>query len=1115
MDHVTLILRSLVFHWRAHLAAGLAAAVGTAVLVGALLVGDSVRYSLKTMALERLGKVECALLGGDRFFRADLAQRLSDAGMRCVPMLLMPAVCIHESNGARANQARVLGVPPDFAAVGTHWPREPLKGGETFINARLAAALNAKSGDVVRFRIMKPGLLPLEAPVGSKEAKSAVFRATIKAVLPDRGLGRFSFDANQTAPLNAYLPLAELQERMDQKDRANVLLALHGRDGEAVGTGGLRECWSLDDARLRLRAEPQLGFLELSTPRVFLDDGVCDALLNPRPETRDPKPAAVLTYFVNAIRANGKETPYSMATAGQAPLVPADLKDDEIVLNDWTADDLQAKPGDRVEIEYYTVGLLRKLETHKATFTLKAIVLMEGAYADRNLMPEFPGIANVDTTHDWDSSIPIDMRKIRAKDELYWKEHRGTPKAFVTLRAGVRLWKNRFGTYTALRFPLHGDPAQAQAALDKRIHEAVSPAAVGLAFTPVRDMALKASAQALDFGGLFLGFSFFLIAAALLLMALIFHFNIASRAAETGLLLALGFTPRAVRWLLWAEGTLMAALGALAGAAGGAAFAQVLLYELATRWRDAVGTSTLEYHAEPLSLLIGYAAGVAAASIAILSAVRRQAALPARELLASTGFEEPSPRKPSRAWLIAGAVSLSGAMATIAAVLARGETSPQAFFAAGGLLLLAGLCGVRLLLAGRPAPGAAAVPSLTRLGVRGAARRAGRSLATAMLLACGSFLIVAVGANQQDALRDAERKESGTGGFALWGRATMPVFDDLNTSDGRTKAGVPDEGFAGVTIYPLRVKDGDEASCLNLNRAQRPRILGVPEAFVRRGGFAFAAVAGKVPSATNPWASLLAPSPRAPAGEAPAAPAEGGADIAGVCDYQSLTWALGKKVGDTIAVPDDGGIGRRIRIVGAVANSILQGSILISEQDFLTLYPSESGYREFLVDAPRERTADVAKMLSGALQDEGFEAEPAVQRLAEFNAVQNTYLSTFQALGALGLLLGSLGLGIVVLRNMLERRAELAVLRAIGFSRRDVGWLVLGEHAWLLLLGLGVGVGAALPAVAPVLSAAGAALPWQALLVALAAVVLFGLASAALATWAMLRAPLLPALRNE
>src|SRR2546425_885221 len=82
----------------------------------------------------------------------------------------------------------------------------------------------------------------------------------------------------------------------------------------------------------------------------------------------------------------------------------------------------------------------------------------------------------------------------------------------------------------------------------------------------------------------------------------------------------------------------------------------------------------------------------------------------------------------------------------------------------------------------------------------------------------------------------------------------------------------------------------------------------------------------------------------------------------------------------------------------------------------------------------------------------------ATRRLAAFNAVQNTYLNTFQVLGGLGLLLGSMGLGVVVLRNVLERRSELGLLQAVGFTRRSIRWLVLSEHGGLLALGLAVGI---------------------------------------------------------
>jgi len=1109
MTRTALIFRSLGHHWRAHFAAGLAAAVGTAVLVGALLVGDSVRFSLTSMATERLGDVDRALIGGDRFFRAQLAADMSAAepgsAQKYDPLILIPGVCIGEDDTARATQVQILGVTPNFGRD-ENWPKTPLESGSVFLNESLAKALRAKVGDTIRVRIQKPSAVSQDAPLGNKEQNAALLRAKVAAILPDRGLGRFSFAANQTVPLNAFLPLADLQEKIQQKGRANILLQGPAPSRLAANpspdSDALKKAWTLDDAQLKLRADDKLGFLEITTPRVFLDDSVCDALL------KEKGANALTTYFVNGLRANGKETPYSMITAAEAPLVPADLKENEIILTDWCAEDLQAKVGDKVEIEYYTVGLLRKLETRKAEFTVKSIIPIAGLQADRGLMPDFPGIADVDSTHDWDSSIPIDMKKIRTKDEDYWKKYRGTPKAYIALKKGVELWQNRFGKFSALRFPLEGDPEKAKTALTQKIREKMTPASVGLQFTPVRALALQASSQALDFGMLFLGFSFFLIAAAVLLMALVFQFNVESRASETGLLLAVGFTPRAVRSLLWREGVLMAALGSLAGVAFGSFYAQAMLNALNTRWRDAVGTDALQYHGEVQSLVIGGISGVIVAALAIYFAVRKQAAKAPRELLASTGLETPQQQPPSKWWKIIGGVCFVGGIGVLVQAFRTHDASAaEAFFSAGSMLLIALLAAVRLLLAEGKTTEVAT--SISNLGVRGATRRAGRSLATAALLASGSFLVVAVGANKQDAAAGADQKESGTGGFALYAKSTVPIFEDLNTPKGRANMGVKDEGLDGVTIYPFRVKAGDEASCLNLNRAQRPKILGVPESFIKRGGFTF--VTGETKSTPANWERIhdkpivQNASPTSPQVER----------ISAICDFQSLTWALGKNTGDEIAVPDEKGTDQKIRVVCTVANSILQGSILISEDDFLKLYPSEGGYREFLIDAPPGKAKQVAEFLESTLRDEGFSAMPAVKRLAEFNAVENTYLSTFQALGALGMLLGSLGLGIVVLRNVLERRGELAVLRAIGFSRGAIGWLVLSEHLWLLVLGLGAGVLAALPAIAPMLGSTSVPVPWESIGLSLLLIFGCGLLASVLATWAMLRAPLVAALRNE
>jgi ABC-type antimicrobial peptide transport system permease subunit len=205
----------------------------------------------------------------------------------------------------------------------------------------------------------------------------------------------------------------------------------------------------------------------------------------------------------------------------------------------------------------------------------------------------------------------------------------------------------------------------------------------------------------------------------------------------------------------------------------------------------------------------------------------------------------------------------------------------------------------------------------------------------------------------------------------------------------------------------------------------------------------------------------------------------------------------------------------KVKLVGAVANSILQGSLLIDEAEFVKRFPNESGYRMFLIDAPSNSVRQVSASLSRALQDVGLELTPTAERLNAFNAVQNTYLGTFQILGGLGLLLGSAGLGVVVLRNVLERRGELGLLAAVGFRRRTLQAMVLSEHGALLAVGLGLGVVAATVAVLPSLLTPGAPLPYRSLALTLGAVFLNGALWTWLATRYSLRGNLLDTLRNE
>jgi ABC-type antimicrobial peptide transport system permease subunit len=813
----------------------------------------------------------------------------------------------------------------------------------------------------------------------------------------------------------------------------------------------------------------------------------------------------ILTYLANLIRHEDRATSYSMITAAGGRYVPADMRDDEILLSEWLADDLQAKPGDKIDVSYYAVDSASRLTEHTNSFKVRGMVPLKGIYADRKLMPEFPGVAKAETTQDWDTGFPL-IYKIREKDEAYWKRYRGTPKAFITLAAGQAMWASRFGNLTAIRYevPTNSFAQTYRDLVYKNLLANLSPTELGFHFEPVRKQALRAADQSQDFGQLFIGFSIFLVVAALLLMALLFQFSLEQRRAEVGTFLALGLRPRQVRRLLLGEGTAIALLGGVVGAVAGIGYAKAMLWGLTTIWRDAVGTSLLHFYASGTTLVTGFLASTVIAVFTIWLTLRKQGRRPARELLSGEVVEQRVASGRIARWV--AAVSGVAGLALIGFVISRRQTADaEAFFESGSLILIAGLAAAAAWLAALARRAHPKQLSFGGLGVRGCARRRKRSLATIALLACGCFVIVSIGAFHLDANQDASKRSSGTGAFTLIGQAALPVVQDLDSQSGREFFGLSPKDLSDLTVVSFRVRDGDDASCLNLNRAQKPRLLGVRPGTLA-GRFTFAEAA-KGLDIHRGWDLLKRDEGATNSVQADEVPAIG--------DANSIQWALGKSVGDAIDYTDEQGRTFKLRLVAAVANSILQGNLIIDETEFVRRFPSASGYRFFLMDVPARAAAEISATLSRALQDVGLELSPAVQRLNAFNAVQNTYLGTFQILGGLGLLLGSAGLGVVVLRNVLERRGELGLLLAVGFRKRAVQWVVMAEHSALLGVGLGLGLIAAVVAVLPALLSPARQLPYGSLTITLGAVLLNGVVWTWVATRLALRGNLLAALRNE
>jgi ABC-type antimicrobial peptide transport system permease subunit len=1175
------------------MAVALGVAVGSAVLTGALLVGDSLRESLRALSLSQLGWVHEILTapqfigthGGQqtslpRAHSPGLysSQRLLPVGPICGAIVVHGAITVDGGSGPLTTPAQVIGAPADFWTAGdtsgkasppidsAWWNSDQL---EAVVNRALAETLSLQAGDSIQITVERASAVPRESLLGRKDAGDVVshIRVRVDEILSDLPMASFSPRPGLESPKNIFLPLAALQRELQQRGRINMVLAGpgdhgtklrhaltslddwglrvmnparrvedlfsrldHNHDGilqprewkEGLGSALVREAAGRNNADLTKKElseylTRQHGYISLETRELILPQAVERTALEAAADFH-MQAAPALVYLANTIAEGERLIPYSIVAALDPGLAPplgpflaeggGPLRDDEIILVDWKESGLAAKPGDRIQLRYFDpLGTDRPEQSHD--FRLRALVPLTGAAADEDLTPPFPGVTDKLDIRNWDPPFPYDNRRITARDEAYWSQYRTTPKAYVTLAAGRAIWASRFGQSTSMRIaaPAGWDLDMATAAFERQLLARLWSEG-GLSFVPVRQQALEAgNAGTKEFGWLFLSFSIFLVAAALMLVSLVTKLNLEQRSSQLGVLSALGWPGRKVRRLLLAEQSIVCGLGAVLGLAGAWLYARYLMALLRAQWPIALEREVTAFRLGTsgiADMAIGAVAAWLLAMITVFLAARGMLRIAPQKLLAGYRAGGTSASRAGRWSKIAAVGCAVLAFASLAAgfLVKDAESRASSFFSSGAFALAAGVIAARLWMLARSHSRQTAVqPGVVSLAMQNSCRSIGRSVTTIAVMASAIFVIVAVSSFRRDLGDTTTAKSSGTGGFTLVARSTVPIFQHLNTEEGRSAAGLrlDPSVMEDTSIWSLRARQGDDASCLNLYEPNTPRIIGVGQSFIARGGFTFADnLAGSDADKKNPWLLLQG---------------DTSAGIPAVADAATATWKLHKKLGDTIESGSPGG--QKLRLVGLLDESILQSELIISEANFVRLFPRQEGYTEFLIDTPQEHAATVGRALETGLAAQGFEAVSTKDRLGAYLGVENAYLGTFQALGSLGLVLGSLGVAIVLVRTVWERRGELALLRALGFRRRIVRVLVFTESAFLLLLGLALGTVAAILAVAPEvrISEGIKVLGHTGALVALTMAVSLGAAGLAVAV--TLRAKLIEALRTE
>ncbi|HEX2473527.1 MAG TPA: ABC transporter permease, partial [Lacipirellulaceae bacterium] len=334
------ILASLRHYRRIHIAVALGVAVATAVLTGALLVGDSVRGSLRELTLERLGRIDSALVAG-KMFREALAEEIAASAefkqhfTNAEPAILMTGT-LQSGSGERTRRATSISI---IGCRETFWSLQTTPAGATWVapaaapwsisladneialTESVARELAVEAGDPVLLRIPIAGAIPADSPLGEKSETSLSRSFTVKSVAPASSFARFGLAPSQNLPRNAFVPLPTLQHLLEQPGKANVVLVAtenSNAPSDDAAQRALRQALKphLDDYGLRVeRIESPNQCLQVSANQLVLPDAVVSAV---EKAFADSPLQQVVTYLANTIAAGSGESqrkiPYSTIT---------------------------------------------------------------------------------------------------------------------------------------------------------------------------------------------------------------------------------------------------------------------------------------------------------------------------------------------------------------------------------------------------------------------------------------------------------------------------------------------------------------------------------------------------------------------------------------------------------------------------------------------------------------------------------------------------------------------------------------------------------------------------------------------------------------------------------
>ena len=362
-----LLHRNIRYFARYYRLVAMAVVITVAVIVGSLVVGDSVRMTLVRRVTERLGNTETIIFSRSSFI-SDSILSVSLLGESARGVLLTDGFI---SRNGKLVPVFVWGVD-DLS----------LSEGSAKINPALSEELGLEASEDIVLRLPATGLVPSGSLFVTKNYTVGL-RLSYEGLVPVDSGGNINLKNEQVLPFNVFVRRSDLAEALNVGGKINLVLT-----DRQISSTDLDDIWNQELSGLVVRRKAD--FTEITSGRVFLQEKVVETICQDNLASD-----RLFSYLVNSIEREGNSIPYSFITAMDRYKGHI-LRKDEILLSDYAANRLGARVGDTIRVSYYKSEGLKRLDTDARQFKVGRVVPLSEWVSDGSLSADFPGLSNVE-----------------------------------------------------------------------------------------------------------------------------------------------------------------------------------------------------------------------------------------------------------------------------------------------------------------------------------------------------------------------------------------------------------------------------------------------------------------------------------------------------------------------------------------------------------------------------------------------------------------------------------------------------------------------------------------------------------------------------------------------